>query len=292
MYSFAVNGDRALIQRLCNEWFQAPSGGEVEYTVLTQRLFVTSVSVASVSPGDPKYGALGTMPEIDLGIWALVIRTKPAEMWPRWLPLQLFVDSGGAAFVGREVYGFPKQLGRLRAPKTAPSSEPFVVKTQVPTEKPAPNPTWREVIHVRPIASQQEASATSWASLEEAHNSLIQLAATIDRGLIGTVFPTLGDFQDSLVPGLMRMVFLKQFLEVTGASRACYQAIVEGSTRVVSFRSGGFTAQQYEINVQSCGSQPFESVLGLKPGWQKIGHGIWLNFDFAMQDGETLWRAP
>lgn len=61
MYSFAVAGDPALVQRLCDRWFQTPSDGAVKYTVVTPYLFVTSLSVASVSSGD---ASLGTVPEI------------------------------------------------------------------------------------------------------------------------------------------------------------------------------------------------------------------------------------
>lgn len=211
-------------------------------------------------------------------------------MWPRWLPLTMFVDSGDAASVGREVYGFPKHVGRLRVPSSAPCNGSFVVEIQVPTQRPAP-PTWREVLHIRPLDSRKAEELPRWASLEEARDSLIELVIKSSNGPIGSVFPTLRDFRDSLIPGLVQMVFLKQFLEATSAGTACYQAIVEGGAGVLSFRGGGFTERPYEINVQSCDTQPFERVLGLSPGWQEVGHGIWLDFDFAMLDGETIWRA-
>ena len=87
VHSFAVGAERDLVQQLCDIWFKEASGGAIEYRVLSRWLFVVCVNIDSVASDHPDYRDSGHMSEIDIGIWALVVRTKPFSLWPRWLPV-------------------------------------------------------------------------------------------------------------------------------------------------------------------------------------------------------------
>jgi hypothetical protein len=253
-------------------------------------VFVVCVHIDSVSSDHPQYRNSGYTPEIDVGLWALVIRTKPLSLIPRWLPLLLFVDSAPAAFIGREVYGFPKQVGRLTVPGTAPASDPFHVQGLViPT--PGSMADWRDVISIRPIPGSEDASVPTWDSLEEAWDGLVSSAREKDGFAGGPYFPDMQHLREALHLGAIPMAFLKQFLDVHDVTRACHQSIVEASADTVRFRRAGFTRSRFELEVRSYYSLPLDTVLGLQSGWKDVGHAMWSDFDFVMGDGDIVWQA-
>ena len=287
VHSFAVSADLALVQQLCDVWFKEPSGGAIEYRVVSPWLFVVCVNIDRVGSDHPDYQDSGYMSEIDIGIWALVLRTKPFSLLPRWLPIQLFVDSAPAAFVGREVYGFPKQLGRFTVPGNAPASGPFRIKGFV---VPTPNSAaaWKDVIGIRPIVGSADDNVATWSTLEEAYDALIE---RLGSSLVSDTFPTAKRLRQAFAIWSIPMVFLKQFLDVHDTTAASYQGIVEAEAGILAFRRGGFTPSRFELNVSSYYTLPFAATLGLRGGWQDVGHGMWSDFDFVMRDGSILWRS-
>jgi hypothetical protein len=276
MYSFARATDIDLIQQLCDRWFKSPSNGAVQYKVLLPSVFAMILKIHSVAPADSKYSYLGDTSEIDAGLWTMVLRSSPYSIYPMWLPIQMWVDSGEAAFIGREIYGFPKQLGSIAVPDSDVPERPFSVSAVVTPSKGA-KADWRELICIRPVGAIQSTSgAPQWGSLLDVYGSL---------------FPDFKKFSDVLVPELMRMVFLKQMMDSNSSGEAVYQAIVEANAGVLTFGGAGLTGQTYEMNILSFPSHPFCELLGLIPGWQNVGRGLWVDFDFVMQDGETIWSA-
>jgi hypothetical protein len=290
VHSFAVGADLGLIQRMCDIWFTETSGGAIEYRVLSRWLFVVCVNIDSVSSQHPDHRDSGYMSEIDIGIWALVLRTKPFSLWPRWLPIQLFVDSAPAAFVGREVYGFPKQVGRFSVPGNAPANDPFSIEGFV---VPTPNAaaTWKEVIGIRPIPNTADDKAATWSSVEEAYDALTERFVEKDASVLSDVFPTAKHLRQAFVVWSIPMAFLKQFLDAHESTAAAYQGVVEAEAGILAFRRGGFTPSRFELNVSSYYTLPFEQTLGLRSGWQDVGRGMWSDFDFVMRDGNVLWRS-
>jgi len=90
----------------------------------------------------------------------------------------------------------------------------------------------------------------------------------------------------------MTMAFLKQFPDAANPMTACYQGIIEAEARVVSLRGAGLTDDHYRVQVTSFASQPFLDELGIAPGWHDVGRGVWVDYDFVLELGQEVWRAP
>lgn len=291
VHSFSIPVDRGHLQKLCDEWFSKPSGGVVTYRVLLPAIFILTANIASIEPEQAPYKDLGRASEIDAGIWMLVLRTAPLSALPRWLPVRLFVDSADAVVVGREVYGFPKEMGKCIVPATAPSSGPFAVDAFV-THQPNDVMKWLNVIAVNSLGAPAGPLPPVWTTVEEATHELVQSVVNdpgfgaLDVSLREAISEGFG-----LAIGTLPFAFLKQFMSVDGSNNACYQAMLEAAAKVVAFRRGGFTPDEYEITITSHHTHRFDTFLGLKPNPYKVGRGIWSDFDFSMKAGAVLFEA-
>ena len=288
MHSFCVPGDRAKIGTFLDQLFKIPSGGVVSYEPLISQLFLSFARIPRVRAGGADAGR-GVVPEVDVALWALARRAGTLTEW-RWIPLFLFVDNAPAMATGREVYGFPKQIGRARFPMTAPSAGPFSVSTLV--MDPFATSTlagWRNVFRVEATTSPVGAELIGeTAELGEAAvERLTSVASDEEKKLFD--LPGLGDFLGFNVP--VKMAFLKQFPDVANTSKACYQAIVEAEATPITRRGFGFTPQTYRARVRSYESHPFQQSLGLAAGWQNVGQGAWVDFDSEMKLGKVIWQA-
>lgn len=289
VHSFSLAAPLQSLQKLCDAWFDEASSGAVTYTVILPTLFVLVANIAEVQPGDPTHADLGITSEIDVGLWLLALRTKPFSSVPRWIPVRLLVDSADAVVVGREVFGFPKELGRMTIPSTAPSAGPFVVQGFV---TPAPNRhmAWRDVINIRSVAPIGPAEPV-WASIEEATQAVVSdLVGQMDFGLVSGLISAAA-MSAGFRPGLFPFAFLKQFMAIDQPERACHQSIVEAQSSLRAFKRGGFTRERYEIQISSYHTHPFHQFLGIAQGWQPVGRAIWSEFDFMVEAGTVLHEA-
>ena len=82
-----------------------------------------------------------------------------------------------------------------------------------------------------------------------------------------------------------------EFPDAADPTRACYQGIIEAQATINGFRGAGFTDTPYEVRITSYASHPFPAELGLKEGWQGVGQGVWMDFDFEQHLGAEDWRA-
>lgn len=289
VHGFPVEVDRARLQDLCDAWFAGPSRGALRYRALLSAVFILVVHIDEIAPGNPAHASEGRTPEIDLGLWTLVARKAPFSLVPRWLPLRLLVDSADAVVVGREVYGFPKELGRCYVPLAAPSSGPFVVEGHV-TPTPAGVMTWREVLRVEPTDAPPLPTPAVWHTIAEANVAWqLWLATHLDPSVDTAT-------RQSMIAAaslqLLPFLFLKQTISASGRDSTCYQAVVEASPSLRTFRVGGINPASFRAQVNSYPSHPFESVLGIASGaWLDVGHGIWADLDFTMGEGNVLFDA-
>lgn len=285
IHSFSVPAPRERLQALCDAWFKEPTKGEVCYRPLLSQIFVLAANIDEIQPGNPQYAGMGRTSEVDVGLWALVVRTQPFSLVPRWLPIRLLVDSADAVVVGREVYGFQKEQGRLIVPAVAPSPGPFVVQANV-TEAEGDRLAWKEMIRVEAVGEPVPAGPPDWNTLEQATEAFREfLLARSDGAKEGiAVDATVA----SLSLGLPPFAFLKQVMAADGTDRACYQAVLEGHASLLKFRRGGFTPDQYQLQISSYYSHPFESILGIGGQTQSVGRAVWAQFDFTVNEGTVL----
>jgi hypothetical protein len=288
LHSFCVPADRAKTQALLDKTFAAPSGGAVRYEMIGDKAFISVAEIAKLYAADAVEAGHGFTSEIDVTVWVIAQRTDGGALAVRWLPLYLFVDNGPAMASGREVWGFPKQLGRFTFDPPAPGgpgaarrfrTDGFVLSPFAATSQ----TRWAPIIEIDPVASHA-GGGTFLGTLE----ALAERALALLGDEVATIAGKLGT---ALGAGAVTMAFLKQFPDAANPMAACYQAIIESEARVTALRGAGLTDDAYRLRVASYASHPFADELGIAPDWQDVGQGIWVDYDFELELGTEVWRA-
>lgn len=285
IHSFSVPVPGEKLQALCDAWFKESTGGAICYRPLLNRVFVLSANIEEIQPANPVFAGMGRTSEQDVGIWALVVRTKPFTPEPRWLPIRLLVDSADAVVVGREVYGFQKEQGRLAVPLDAPSAGPFTVQASV-TLSAGDRLAWKEILRIESTGAAAP-PASDWKSIEEASAAFLRFLTAEATDVLDEI--GLAAAAAGLALGLPPFAFLKQVMAVDGTDRACYQAVLEGYSKLIRFRRGGFTPNRYTLQFTSTYSHPFEDILGIDAVARDVGHAVWAQFDFLVDEGKVLY---
>jgi hypothetical protein len=291
--TFCIDGDGDKIDAWLRDQFETPSGGAVAYEAITSKLFLSFATFAHVRADGPPDAAHGTVPERDCALWALARRKGHSMLDMHWIPLFVFVDQGSAMSTGREIYGFPKQIGQFDTPaRKPPSAGPFALSATV-LDPFAPETQARTA----PIF-EVETDPKATGGLGEVLTDAEALAGRVTERLRGAADRVSGDWLTSMLGGRsllfdlpVKMTFLKQFPDTADPSRAAFQSIVEADARTLKVRGGGWTSEEYRVRVHSYDSHPFAEALGVAPGWHEAGHALWADFDFTMELGKDVWRA-
>jgi hypothetical protein len=286
MHNFCVEADRAKLQAWLDKAFSEPSNGAVRYEAVGDRLFLSFVETGQARGAGRDDGYYG---EIETIVWLLARRLDDGLLALRWIPVYLFVDSGTAQASGREVWGFPKQIGRAQFTAQGPhpsaprafAVDALVMKAFSQDSK----ATYSTIFEARPLVGQTGDPPGGLLG------SLKSLAETAVSRLTGAFTSISVQLHKAFGEGEMVMVFLKQFPDAADPTRACYQGIIEAQAKVNGFRGAGLTDTPYEVRITSYASHPFLAELGLKEGWQGVGQGVWVDFDFEQHLGAEVWRA-
>jgi hypothetical protein len=302
LYLFLLDADwdrlRALVDRYLN------LGGPTVYRPLLPMVMLYCSYARSRPLSDP----IGWCPEKDFGFWVPVAAGRldngvfVAERALVFTPY-LWVDSGVAMVGGREVYGFPKQLGTLTMPAAPSDPATFTIDTLViPREGPDAECTERRILEVARLdADGWEELRTLWQSgahLLGAFGEILARFAT-GRGELPVLDPA---FLLGLIGQIGRqlpMVFLKQFPDIVDGTRAAYQAIVEAPVKIVSGVEGGWLPGEYGVTLHRFDSHRVVENLGLRPAdtdgdaarMKSLVHG-WVKFDARVDAGSVIWQRP
>jgi hypothetical protein len=285
LHSFCVPADPAKIQAWLDRTFATPSGGAVRYEAIGGKAFLSFAEIGKLYAVDKVETDHGYTREIDVTLWVMARRGLAL----RWIPAYLFVDNGPAMASGREVWGFPKQLGRFAFSRITPgrpgsarsfNAEGFVLSPFAATSE----TRWAPMIDVQPSSPDGGEGAGILGTLE----------ALAERAIarVGDEFATIaGGLETALGNGAMTMALLKQFPDAADPLTACYQGIVETEARVTTLRGAGLTDDSYRLRITSFASHPFYDELGISPDWHEVGQGIWVDYDFELALGTEIWRA-
>lgn len=285
LHSFCLPADRTKVQSLLDRTFATPSHGAVRYEAVGDKVFLSFAEIDRIVPTDTLEQGHGSSSEIDVTLW-IVARRADSLFAPRFIPAYLFVDNGPAMATGREVWGFPKQLGQFDfTPRPTPPSGARSYKVKgyaLPVFAPASRASWVPLCEVTPTTA---APSRTLASTLDAFGAMV-----LDR--MGADFATLaGSLPGALSTGAVTMAFLKQFPDAADPMKACYQGIIEAQSSVLTLRGAGLTDDHYRVLLSSYASLPFQDELGISTDWQDVGRGIWVDFDFALALGTEVWRA-
>jgi hypothetical protein len=112
VFGFVLEASQPAIDALLTESLVEPSRGAVDYRCASDYIMVTFASIGRLSSDDPVDRRRGYIPERELSIWCLAADMVAGGRLVWYLPY-VFTDSGQTVATGREVYGYPKQIGRF-----------------------------------------------------------------------------------------------------------------------------------------------------------------------------------
>ncbi|MEL6218105.1 MAG: hypothetical protein AAFR79_06500 [Pseudomonadota bacterium] len=288
LHTFCVQGDIDLIDQFLDQMFKEPSDGVVDYEAAMATMFVSFAYFPSVHAMNPVDVNRGVLPERDAALWTLA-RRRGTLFEFRWIPLFLFVDSGSAMATGREVYGFPKQMGTFDMPiDGAPNNGPFRVSASVL------NP-------YSPTTVAEKKPIFEFVAKKEEHGLLHEIE-DVAEGVFSRIGEAIRDASHSEVVEALggkswlfdlpvTMAFLKQFPSTADQTKACFQSIVEADARTLEVRNGGWTKTEYTGRIFSYDSHPFHTTFGIPEGEIDVGHALFADFDFEMELGQDIWTA-
>jgi hypothetical protein len=312
MHAFVLEADRHLLDQMVRRELNAPTGGAEQFRAASSYVLLNFVDIATLSSADAPDSWLGSVPEKEAAIWVPVLDQRREALL--WFVPYIFVDSSIAMAAGREAYGFPKQMGRVRIPtgRDAPSRLELDAEC---LDKHAPETIagWHRVLRAtRPRMAPAASLVPAW-----------NYAGDFVRGMSDKLIPRLsslgprapgpeeipdylveltwqqadsfGDVElaillaSQLVAERVPMVLLKQFRDAAHRLQACYQGIIKVTNTVEAFRSGNFLPDDYTITIAHLDGEPICRELGLGTAPIQPEMAFWLEFDFVVEVGEVLW---
>ena len=303
MYSFAVEADLDRLQAICDQ--QLNLGGLVRYRPLGPFAFFVAAVMGPIAPVSPQ----GWTDEKDFGFWIPVVAgTGEGDEFhalrPAFFIPYLWVDEYLAAQAGREVFGYPKGVGRLVNPSAPEHAAEFSIDALVVPEAGPPGaPTarwqWRRLL------TAARRGGGRWGELAGELQSIGALGravlAAIARELGGDALPApslavLRSLVRSTLALEVPMVFLKQFRDVADGNMACYQAVIESPNRMTHDPiQAGILHGDWDLAIEQFATVRLIDRLGLRvrPGDGKVpvAFHFWVKFSFTAEPGQVIWRA-
>jgi hypothetical protein len=328
MYGFVVRADHDRLDELCERTFREPSGGLEDYVPVGSHVIVAFTEILSIQSSEAPDDGLGVCGEREVGVWAPVFdRRRDRACWT--LPY-LFVDQPAPMAGGREIFGFPKQLGAVTFPEPGDVTAVFGVSAPcIAHFDSAARMVSEPVLSARNVEPGTAAGARTlrpatpsggrnrpWADPGEALLAMATPAGSNGRSAATPVPRLAADFAvlanelsrlrlthhwidagrvvamlaSHLGFGRLPVVLLKQFRDVADPRRACYQAVVDVEHEVLRFDGGHLLAGQWQLEVADLDGEPLRRELGLPPT-VPADLAFQLDFQFRIRAGQVLWEA-
>lgn len=294
-FGFAVEGDRAKMQALCDQTLNLAH--HTRYRVLSSTVLITFMRMERLTSTQPAAAARGSFAETELNV--SIFLTAEEKAGPLWLPKRLvwnmpylWIDSNQAMIAGREIYGFPKQYGSVAMPLGEGAKAEFSATGEV-LHRFAPAARAENL----PVVTARRTDAAA-LEFERPFAAVAGMAGEFVQEVMRITDPFLflaASLADLTAEHLLNLVFLGQLPSIVDGSRASYQEIAEASSVPQGFRGGGFLAGDYEIKIPHHDSVPWAQELGLAAGPADVTlqpHAAFhLDVDFDLTAGREIWTA-
>jgi hypothetical protein len=113
LFGFVLDADPKAIDELLRHDLNEPSGGAVDYRCAHPSIVVLFARIDSLTSTDKPDSERGYVSELEVSVWCLVADVAVANRLLWYLPY-VFVTPGQAVASGREVFGYPKQMGYFK----------------------------------------------------------------------------------------------------------------------------------------------------------------------------------
>jgi uncharacterized protein with NAD-binding domain and iron-sulfur cluster len=294
LHFFPIQADPARMQALVDATFTVPSRGAVEYAVLGSNAVVMlydSPYLTSLTQ------VVGYIPDRECGFCVPMLRLRPrGPKLVLWLPY-LFIDSSIGMVTGREVWGFPKQIGTFTFPRPGDPARFVVEATLFPRLSQTTPGTLQPIVTIeRPGVYAAPTRAPEWPRARGAVEDMV-------RNLTGGTgrarsHPAAGSLAVDVVslfdPLSVTIANLKQFRDAVEPTRACYQAITESTLTFdpATFRGAGSLGDGYALTITPAQSHEIARDLGLGDGPLPVQSPFYVDIGFTAGGGSVVWLAP
>ena len=321
IHFFFVQGDEECIRRHLDRTYNRPSGGAVSLAPAGPYVLLNFITVRRLTSGEPDQ-ALGGASEVEASIWVPALRRGLGPDRLVWTVPYMFVDSGQAMASGREVYGYPKQIGNMEIEELSDGTpdklwlETLALRTygrdelasrhrvlevqrvgpHVPVPQASHDDMGRVVGRLRSLPPdpgevfsfvRQVLDADEGAEVPAPRGSSTPEAIKDRIDLAEIALRLYGDLFDCK----LRMILLKQFRSATDPQRACYQAILEVPHRLAELTGWVLHGDRFDVTFDVLASQHMQEELGVSDGAEQAAMAVSLNFDFEVLPAKVLWQA-
>ena len=304
LFGFAVTADAAKLQSLIDRVLNQPqlSTGTPHprrYAALGPFVMLSLGDIANVVPRTPPYSGYGSVDERQVAVWVPCVevgvrdgRQRAERFW--MFTAYIWVDNSLSMATGREVYGWPKSLGRIRLPAGADPA--FHLETYgIRVLGPGSQPEFLPLLTVRPAGEAGTADGARPAA-EVVGESLGELVADIRTVLedahddhLANTWGIDADLLDDLATEAIPEIYLKQIRDIANGTDAAYQAICGSRAKVERIRWKRMMLD-YALELHAVASHPLAQDLGIVP--QTLLPGYAIEMDFLQDVGEVMWEAP
>jgi hypothetical protein len=263
---YLIDGDATLIAKLCERVLNVPAAGAASYKpMLGKFVLLQAGHFGRIASLDPSFVNWGYAEESQLSLFIPVLATGggAGDRVCMFCPYML-VDNPVSLSGGREIYGYPKSLGRFDP--AGGLGDPLAVEAFGGDFGTANRAGWRPLFRLArspSAAAAQGAAGQSEQTWYELGQTLPRLGslkrlenlALLDLGALEAIIR-------ALVGKQSMGVFLKQFRDAGGGPGACYRKIVEAPLEYVS-SSISPSFDQWEVVIDHLDTDPIARELGI-----------------------------
>ena len=228
------------------------------------------------------------MPEIDVTFWLPLLSEREGKLHLSWYIPYIFVDNPFAMATGREVYGFPKTIAQFQMPEKLTDSAPYWVETLAMERFQADSTS--QPMHILEVIHTGGHKRNPAQPLETVQ-SLFTMLLGEEENLSTRVALGRQHVLNMLKTQEVQTVFLRQLRDIKNPTIAAYQEIIQAPSRVARIHRGGFLPGSFEMRLSSNASFPIAEELGLNPDRNPVKGAYWMDFDFFLDVGKTLWKT-
>jgi len=275
-HGFLFEADEGVLQSLIDRTLNRIPG--MQFEVVSGHVLLIALYVESVTSIAPGYEDRGVGSETDIGFWVQVRGGRTGQAQRRlWFPVYLFVDSAGAMVIGREVYGYPKHMGRPeRTAPDNPNDVRFELSTDFfeeygPTETPVSTQLF-EIAREEGAPAPVALGGSTLPQLAAAYNLAAAAIGADDFGLPYLAMP---------------MVFVKQFRAIENGLDACYIAATTVAVMSTQIMSTAIIFDRLKINITPSANFDIAGDLGIQSGAPSL-LTMRLRHNFDVGFGSTL----
>jgi hypothetical protein len=284
-YIFVIKGDRGKLQNLLDRTFNEPSGGAVHYEAFSSYVIVMFTHVDKLTSSQPSQGWAAYR---DIAMWVPLFDRKGILPVFKMYPITMVVDNGSTMATGREMYGFPKEMGWFIEPQNPDFIGDLVLDVVgYAADSPVKQCLRSRLWTIRRENADAPAGFHPLATLRDLYDELEKAMSFIhsnleDEFIIGLdILKGLGQ-----VPALG----LKQIRDVQYPAQAAFQAICEAPLGLTRLRGLRLLTDKYTFILEDLETHPVASDTGLTLGAQDIAFACWLYGDFDLGTGTTNWE--